>query len=95
MPQVYPIHFRRGLASNWRTKNPVLDSGEPGYEEDTSRLKIGDGETRWNDLDYFQAGSLDDPSYVTLIANHIGDPTPHPAYDDGPSFVLLYENKKV
>ena len=26
------------------------------------------------------------------IANHINDPTPHPAYDDIPSLVLLFEN---
>jgi hypothetical protein len=26
------------------------------------------------------------------ITAHILDPTPHPAYDDGPSLLLLFEN---
>jgi hypothetical protein len=31
----------------------VLDSGEPGLERDTNRLKIGDGVTPWNRLPYY------------------------------------------
>ena len=27
-------------------------AGEPGFEVDTYRLKIGDGKTAWNDLPY-------------------------------------------
>lgn len=30
-----------------------------------------------------------------LVDEHSEDPNPHPAYDDGPSFTLLYENAKV
>ena len=26
---------------------------------------------------------------------HVNSPTPHPAYDDGPSLMLLYQNAKV
>lgn len=29
------------------------------------------------------------------LAEHILDETPHPVYDDGPSFALLYQNAKV
>ena len=28
----------------------------------------------------------------TLLAPHVSDPTPHPAYDDLPSLTLLFEN---
>lgn len=47
------FQFRRGLAATWTSKNPVLAYGEPGFEKDTYRLKIGDGTTAWNDLAYF------------------------------------------
>ena len=47
------IQFHRGLAATWAAHNPTLAYGEPGYEKDTGRLKIGDGETPWNSLPYF------------------------------------------
>lgn len=47
------IQFRRGLAETWKKNNPVLAYGEPAFEKDTYRLKIGNGVTAWNDLDYF------------------------------------------
>jgi hypothetical protein len=44
---------RRGLASQWTAINPVLEIGEFGFEEDTQKFKVGDGETTWNNLPYF------------------------------------------
>ena len=46
------FQFRRGNASVWQKNNPVLERGEPGFEIDTYRLKVGDGATLWNDLPY-------------------------------------------
>lgn len=46
------IQKRRGTASEWTSANPVLLSGEEGYETDTGFEKIGDGVTEWNDLPY-------------------------------------------
>lgn len=46
------FQLRRGLASVWERNNPVLATGEPGFEKDTFRLKIGDGILAWNDLPY-------------------------------------------
>jgi hypothetical protein len=45
------FQFRRDLAANW---NPayVMRAGEPGYELDTRKLKIGDGHTPWRSLPY-------------------------------------------
>lgn len=45
--------FKRGSAEAWARVNPVLQEGEPGYELDTGRLKIGNGSTEWNSLAYF------------------------------------------
>ncbi len=46
------IKFRRGTASAWATADPVLASGELGYETDTGRYKFGDGVSVWTDLVY-------------------------------------------
>jgi hypothetical protein len=41
------ITFRKGTASQWISANPVLASGEPGYDLTNSILKIGDGVSNW------------------------------------------------
>ena len=46
------FQFRRGLAAEWASANPILASGEMGIETDTDLFKIGDGATLWNDLPY-------------------------------------------
>ena len=46
------IQYRRGSASQWSTTNPILAIGEPGYEVDTGKFKVGDGSTAWNSLPY-------------------------------------------
>ena len=46
------FQLRRGQASQWENKNPVLRPGEPGFELDTGKLKIGNGEAEWNLLPY-------------------------------------------
>jgi len=48
--------IRRDTSSNWTTNNPILGSGEPGYETDTRKIKYGDGVTPWASLPYFGAG---------------------------------------
>lgn len=45
--------LRRGLSAAWARNNPTLAAGEPGFELDTYRLKIGDGSTPWQELAYF------------------------------------------
>lgn len=37
------FRLRRGTSSAWARVNPVLLYGEPGFEKDTNKLKIGDG----------------------------------------------------
>jgi hypothetical protein len=39
------IKLRRGTAAEWAAQNPVLAQGEPGWERDTKKLKLGDGST--------------------------------------------------
>lgn len=51
------IKLKRGFASEWQSLNPTLQLGEPGYEKDTKKLKIGDGSTPWNNLSYIGIGT--------------------------------------
>ena len=52
------IKLRRGTSLEWTNSSPnvVLSLGEPGFETDTHKLKIGDGTTAWNSLDYVSDG---------------------------------------
>ena len=46
MPRQNTIQLRKGTLSQWTANNTqVLASGEPAFEVDTLRLKIGDGTT--------------------------------------------------
>lgn len=49
----YRIVLRQDLAANWTQNNPVLLSGELGFETDTYRVKLGDGVKRWSLLPYY------------------------------------------
>lgn len=52
------FQVKRGQSAAWASVNPVLKVGEPGFEIDTGRLKIGDGSTEWNALKYIgESGS--------------------------------------
>ena len=46
------LQFKRGKAEAWERNNPILAAGEPGFELDTGKLKIGDGSTKWKELRY-------------------------------------------
>lgn len=91
------VRQKIGRADSWTAKNPILADGQLGYERDGARRhKIGDGVTPWNDLPYAGGGNSGDDSEAMLaLDDHINAAEPHPVYDDGPSFVLLYENAKV
>ena len=49
------FQFRRATSIEWESVNPVLRVGEPGYDTDSKKHKIGDGVTAWNSLP-FQEG---------------------------------------
>lgn len=101
------FQVRRDDSVDWATKNPILKDGEPGLETDTGRLRIGDGISEFAELDYFipsdelrmmidEAMSAGTGAPVSVeLAQHINNLTPHPVYDEGPSFLLLYQNAKV
>lgn len=62
------IQLKNDTTENWSTNNPVLTKGEPGVEFTTDgkrKVKIGDGTTAWNDLDYLS----DDAASSVLAAD--------------------------
>lgn len=97
--------FRRNTAAAAALSNPILREGEGGFETDTGVFKIGDGVTHYNDLPYYvdtdkiqelvDAAVSSAPGGIEALYAHINSLAPHPAYDDGPTFTLLYENAKV
>jgi hypothetical protein len=99
------ILLRRNSSVQWATLNPILLSGEQGYETDTGKMKIGNGHRRWLELEYYLPQSdvqslIDNATFsggsgASILTDHIDSPNPHPVYDDGPSLFLLYENAKV
>lgn len=52
------FQLRRGYAMAWDANNPVLENGEPGFVIDLNKLKIGDGKTPWNELDFLDCSCL-------------------------------------
>jgi hypothetical protein len=55
------IKLRRDTAANWTANSTVvLAQGEPGFETNTGKLKIGDGTSTWAQLNYFGGFSITD-----------------------------------
>lgn len=67
MPVNTSITLRKGSSSQWSTTNPVLASGEPGYDTTNNILKIGNGAVSWSGLTPINSiSNLSNPSgYLT------------------------------
>ena len=71
--QTIPTKFklRHDIATNWKTKNPILLEGEVGFEIDTLNFKVGDGNSNWNNLNYYIPGKVsqleNDNNYISSI----------------------------
>ena len=84
------LQIRRDTAANWTSANPTLSAGEFGFETDTYKLKIGDGSTAWNSLNYYddQFSGLDSADTIHLlglgVVKHI-IPAGNELYDLGDS----------
>lgn len=68
------IQLRRDTAANWSTNNPTPSAGEPCFETDTGKLKIGDGITAYNSLPY-QGGTSDTAVTIDTAQTISGEKT--------------------
>ncbi len=66
------IKFRRGTAAQWASSNPVLASGEPGFETDTGKIKFGNGTSAWATLPYGGGGTTTGGGDVTSVNGKTG-----------------------
>ena len=67
------FQFKRGLADAWKRANPILGAGEPGWTLDTHVLKIGDGATRWNDLQAISGAAVSEADIKAAVENYLKD----------------------
>jgi len=50
---IIQLAMRRDVAADWTSNDPILASGEIGYETDTGWHKMGDGSSTWTELGYY------------------------------------------
>ena len=62
--------FKRGTAQRWIEVNPVLRQGEPGFEYDTGKLKIGDGFTPWLMLPYINDVDVSGQEEIIVVSTY-------------------------
>jgi hypothetical protein len=75
------IQVRRDTAANWTSNNPILATGELGFETDTGLFKIGRNDTDWTSLAYAQVAGPTGPVGETGLTGATG-PKGDPG-DDG------------
>jgi hypothetical protein len=75
MARTNQIQVRRGTATQWSNTNPVLASGEPGFDTTNSLLKVGDGTSAWSSLSsnvgVGDAGLLSIAGLTTASGNYL------------------------
>lgn len=52
------LQLYNGKKSEWEESDLILRAGEPAYESDTTKLKIGDGRSLYKDLPYISVGEV-------------------------------------
>lgn len=67
--QYYTIILRHDTSTLWMTNDPILRLGELGVEDDTHKVKRGDGESKWSELPYEDFGLV----YIVTFENLHGD----------------------
>ena len=63
------IQLRRATESEWTEVDPILRIGEPALSTDVYKLKIGNGQSHWSELEYLNKDG------VTSINGQTGDIT--------------------
>lgn len=70
------FQLKRGTSERWAEVNPVLAAGEPGFELDTFKLKIGNGIDSYDDLPYLNNGEYQiSPDGSSLVIDENGNLT--------------------
>ena len=67
--QFYTLILRHDTSTKWLVNDPILSLGEYGVEDDTHKVKRGDGESKWSELLYEDFGL----QYIVTFANLNGE----------------------
>ena len=67
--QLYTIILRHDTSTMWLVNDPILALGEYGVEDDTHKIKRGNGESKWSELTYEDFGL----QYIVTFANLGGE----------------------
>ena len=73
--QNYTIILRHDTSTMWLVNDPILALGEYGVEDDTHKVKRGNGESKWSELTYEDFGL----QYIVTYANLSGEITDNEA----------------
>lgn len=97
MAKVYKTTFklRRGIATEWSSVNPVLAVGEPGFEIDTFKLKIGNGSTAYNDLPYIADAAAINSSVKEGSIIFVGNAESLPIEGESEVFYAVLDEKQL
>lgn len=68
-------------AAEWFSKDPILQAGEFGIENDTQKFKIGDGVKKWSNLPYVSGITVDE-SISSTSTNPVQNKVIKGALDD-------------
>jgi hypothetical protein len=88
MPRITNIQIRKGTSTEWSTQNPVLDSGELGFDVTNKIFKIGDGATAWNSLSSINLTSSNITDFNTTVSGLVSStyaPINNPIFTGSPS----------
>jgi len=55
------LTFRTGATSDWEEYDPVLLASEPAWDNTLGQLKIGDGASKWSEIEYTTKDGFLDP----------------------------------
>ena len=68
MPAYNLIQIRKGTSTEWANQNPILSSGEPGFDISNNILKLGDGVTAWSNLDPIGSGFISSHTEINVLS---------------------------
>lgn len=74
------IQYRRGSTAQWSAANPVLASGEVGYDTTANEVRIGNGVLPWSSLPPI-GGSVPEEQIASAVETYL-EAHPTPTLDD-------------
>lgn len=86
------LTFRKGSTHDWEANDPILMASEPAWDTTVDALKIGDGTSKWSELEYIaREGFMDSETFGGFV--HDGSVVP-PIYDSLTAGIVFSSAKR-